>query len=74
MSEPEKPWWKTTTGMPAWATVDKHWHGWAFASLTLLLFAVVLVVSPENPIEGPMVVASVTALAQAIRVRNGGKQ
>ena len=71
VDEPEKPWWRTTTGVPAWwQGSDRHWHGWAFAAITLGFFAVLLLFAPTHSIAGPLAGAAVAAAIQAVRLRH----
>lgn len=74
VTAPERPWWKTLTGYPAWMAADQPWHGWAFASASLLLFSLLAVIAPKHLVAAPMVGASISALMQAIRVRNGARR
>lgn len=58
-------------GYPAWMDIeDRLWHGWAYGSSLLVLFALVLVLVPKHLVVGPMVSLGIIGLGKAIRSRN----
>ncbi len=57
-------------GYPAWMNIeDRLWHGWAFGSSLLVLFALVLIVAPKHLVAGPMAAAGIMGLTKAVRSR-----
>jgi heme A synthase len=71
VNTPEKPWWKTLMGYPEWMNIeDRLWHGWAYGSSLLVVFALLLVVAPKHLVVGPMVAMGLLGLARALRIRN----